>query len=276
MILDTILAHKRREVREKKNARYLADLKAKIHDAPEPIGFYQALAGLPRSVSAPQVDTPRLIAEVKKASPSKGILCEHFDPLKIAQTYHEHGAAALSVLTDREFFQGRLDDLRAIREKVPLPALNKEFMVDELQFYEARAHLADAVLLIVAALDRVQLVDFYHLARQEFGLDVLLEVHHERELDLVLERLPEARIIGINNRDLTTFVTTLDVTFRLAKRIPGAKLIVSESGIFTRDDVKRVAEAGVRAILVGESLMTAKDVGAKIKELIGPEDEQPE
>ncbi len=273
MILDTILEHKRREVREKKNARYLAALKAKIRDAPEPIGFYQALAGLPRSVGAPRVDTPRLIAEVKKASPSKGVLCENFDPLTIAQTYHEHGAAALSVLTDREFFQGSLDDLRAIREKVPLPALNKEFMVDELQFYEARAHLADAVLLIVAALDRVQLVDFYHLARQEFSLDVLLEVHHERELDLVLERLPEARIIGINNRDLTTFVTTLDVTFRLAKRISGNKLIVSESGIFTRDDVKRVAEAGARAILVGESLMTATDVGAKIKELIGREEE---
>ncbi len=269
MILAKILEHKRREVKEKKTARYLADLKAKIHDAPEPIGFYQALAGLSRSVSVPQVETPRLIAEVKKASPSKGVLCENFDPLKIAQTYLEHGAAALSILTDKEFFQGSLDDLRTIREKVPLPALNKEFMVDELQFYEARAHLADAVLLIVAALDRVQLVDFYHLARQEFGLDVLLEVHHERELDLLLERLPEPRIIGINNRDLATFVTTLDVTFRLAKRIPRDKLIVSESGIVTRDDVKRVAEAGVRAILVGESLMTAKDVGAKIRELIG-------
>ncbi|TLY36997.1 MAG: indole-3-glycerol-phosphate synthase TrpC, partial [Nitrospirae bacterium] len=127
-----------------------------------------------------------------------------------------------------------------------------------------------AVLLIVAALDRVQLVDFYHLARQEFGLDVLLEVHQEWELDLVLERLCEARIIGINNRDLTTFVTTLDVTLRLAKRIPGNKLIVSESGIFTRNDVKQVVEAGVRAVLVGESLMTAKDIGAKMKELIGP------
>jgi indole-3-glycerol phosphate synthase len=273
VILGKILEHKRREVREKKNARYLADLKARIRDAPAPTGFYQALTGPPHSTSTLPAESPRLIAEVKKASPSRGILCENFDPLTIAQTYHEHGATALSVLTDKEFFQGSLDHLRAIREKVPLPALNKEFMVDELQFYEARAHLADAVLLIVAALDRVQLSDFYHLARQSFDLDVLLEVHHERELDLVLERLPEARIIGINNRDLTTFVTTLDVTLRLAKRIPGSKLIVSESGIFTRDDVKRVAEAGVRAILVGESLMTAQDVGAKIKELIGRESE---
>ncbi len=262
MILDTILEHKKREVKEKKNARYLADLKARIHESSAPIGFYQALDG-------PKGAILRLIAEVKKASPSKGVLCEDFDPLAIARTYHEHGATALSVLTDREFFQGSLDHLRTIREKVPLPALNKEFMVDELQFYEARANLADAVLLIVAVLDRVQIVDFYHLARQEFGLDVLLEVHSERELDLVLERLPEARLIGINNRDLTTFVTTLDVTVRLAKRIPGDRLIVSESGIYTRADVKRAAEAGVRAILVGESLMTAKDVGAKIRELIG-------
>src|SRR3989475_1041856 len=270
MILDRILKHKRREVKDKKNARYLADLKTKIRDAPAPIGFYQALAGPPRSTTIPTVESPRLIAEVKKASPSRGVLCENFDPLKIAQLYHERGAAALSVLTDREFFQGSLEHLRTIREKVPLPALNKEFMVDELQFYEARAHLADAVLLIVAALDRVQLVDFYHLARQEFGLDVLLEVHQEWELDLVLERLCEARIIGINNRDLTTFVTTLDVTLRLAKRIPGNKLIVSESGIFTRNDVKQVVEAGVRAVLGGESLMTAKAIRAKMKELIGP------
>jgi indole-3-glycerol phosphate synthase len=283
MILDRILEQKRREVKEKKNAGYLAALKTKIRDLPAPLGFYRTLAGHgaqptvgpARAVPALKGGTPKLIAEVKKASPSKGVIREDFDPLAIAKTYRQHGASALSVLTDKEFFQGSLDDLRAIREHVPLPALNKEFMVDELQFYEARAHLADAVLLIVAALDRPQLLDYFHLARQEFDLDVLIEVHHERELDLVLERLPEARIIGINNRDLTTFATSLDVTVRLAKRVPEDKLIVSESGISTRDDVKRVAEAGVRAILVGESLMAAKDIGAKIKELIGPADEQP-
>src|SRR2546428_13075778 len=147
MILDKILEHKRREVKEKKNARYLADLKAKIRDAPAPIGFYQALAGPSRSATIPQADTTRLIAEVKKASPSRGVLCKDFDPLKIAQTYHEHGAAALSVLTDREFFQGSLHHLRAIRAQVPLPAPQQEIMADELPFYEARAHLADAVLL---------------------------------------------------------------------------------------------------------------------------------
>lgn len=281
MFLDEILESKKRESKEKKTARYLADLKTRIRDLPAPMGFYRALAGLPSQVAVgpsppaiiPKGETPRLIAEVKKASPSKGLLREEFDPLAIARTYLEHGATALSVLTDKAYFQGSLDDLRAIKEAVPLPALNKEFMVDELQFYEARAYLADAVLLIVAALDRPQLLDYYHLARQGFGLDVLIEVHHERELDLVLERLPEARLIGINNRDLATFVTSLEVTFRLAKRIPEGKLIVSESGIATRDDVKRVAEAGVRAILVGESLMTAKDIGAKIKELIGPDED---
>ena len=280
MILDEILESKKREIKEKKTARYLADLKTRIRDLPAPMGFYRALAGhFPqpavgpsRPAFIPKGETPRLIAEVKKASPSQGILREEFDPLAIARLYHEHGATALSVLTDKAYFQGSLDDLRTIKDAVPLPALNKEFMMDELQFYEARANLADAVLLIVAALDRSQLIDFYHLARQGFGLDVLIEVHHERELDTVLERIPEARLIGINNRDLTTFITSLEVTFKLAKRIPVGKLIVSESGIFTRDDVKRVAEAGVRAILVGESLMTAKDIGAKIKELIGPEE----
>jgi indole-3-glycerol phosphate synthase len=277
MILDEILEQKRREVRDKKNARYLADLKGRIRDVSAPIGFYRSLAGHPVSPSVgpglplliPKGETPRLIAEVKKASPSRGVLREEFDPLAIARIYRDHGASALSVLTDQMYFQGSLDHLKAIREEVALPALNKEFMVDEIQFYEARAYLADAVLLIVAALERSQLLDFYHLARQELGLDVLIEVHHEREVDLVLERLPEARIIGINNRDLTTFVTSLEVTFRLVKRIPTDKLIVSESGIASGDDVKRLAEAGVRAILVGESLMTAKDIGAKIKDLLG-------
>ena len=277
MFLDKILAYKKQEIKDKKKASYLSELKGRIRQAAPPIGFYTALAGLaPQALIGPSVrasipkgEAPRLIAEVKKASPSKGLLREDFDPLAIARVYQQSGASALSVLTDTTFFQGSLDDLLRIREAVPLPALNKEFMVDELQFYEARAHLADAVLLIVAALDRPQLIDYYHLARQEFGLDVLVEVHHERELDLLLERLPETRLIGINNRDLTTFETSLEVTFRLAKRIPDDKLIVSESGIATSADVQRLGEAGVRAVLIGEALMTSKDMGAKVKELIG-------
>jgi indole-3-glycerol phosphate synthase len=171
-------------------------------------------------------------------------------------------------LTDKDFFQGDLRYLQDIKKAVPLPALNKEFMVGDVQFYEARAHGADAVLLIVAALERRQLVD-YHALASGLGMDALFETHHERELDLVLEWVPDARLIGINNRDLKTFTTDLDVTFRLTKRIPSDKLIVSESGIHSRRDVLRLVEAGVHAMLVGESLIRAKRTGEKVRELLG-------
>lgn len=209
---------------------------------------------------------------MKKASPSLGLLRpefeETFDPAALAEAYRRSGAAGLSVLTDQEFFQGSLNDLRSVKEKVRLPALNKEFMVGDVQFFEARAYGADAVLLIVAALDRQQLIDFHELAG-ELSMDVLFETHHERELDTVLEWIPAARLIGINNRDLRTFATDLAVTYRLAKRIPSGKLIVSESGIHKRDDVLRLVEAGVHAMLVGESLIRADDTDAKVKELLG-------
>lgn len=266
MILSRILEHKRAELRRKRSRGYLSELKAKIQDAPGPLGFAVTL-------EATRTDgSPSLIAEVKKASPSLGLLrpefSDRFDYIEIAKTYHAHGASALSVLTDKDFFQGSLDYLREIKQSVPMPALNKEFMVDEIQFYEARAYGADAVLLIVAALERQQLIDFYALARG-LHLDVLIETHHERELDRVLERLPEARLIGINNRDLKTFTTDLAVTLRLAKRIPADKLIVSESGIHQRADVVRLIEAGIHAMLVGESLIRAEDTAAKIRELRG-------
>jgi indole-3-glycerol phosphate synthase len=166
-----------------------------------------------------------------------------------------------------------LDHLRAVKESAGLPTLNKEFMIDELQFYEARAYGADAVLLIVAALERKQLIDFFTLAR-ELKLDVLVEIHHERELDTVLEWLPEAGLIGINNRDLKTFSTDLAVTFRLAKRIPAGKVLVSESGIQKRDDVVRLSEAGIHAMLIGEMLLQADDTGAKLRELLGTSKEK--
>jgi indole-3-glycerol phosphate synthase len=172
------------------------------------------------------------------------------------------------VLTDQDFFQGSLDYLLGVKEAVQLPTLNKEFMVEDIQFYEARAYGADCVLLIAAALDRFQLEDFFTLAH-ELSLDVLIEVHDERELDTVLERVPRARLIGINNRDLKTFSTDLGVTERLAKRMPTDKLIVSESGIHKRDDVVRVMEAGARAMLVGESLLRADSIESKIQELLG-------
>lgn len=266
MILARILEHKKAELRRKQSRGYLSELKAKIQDAPGPLGFAVALDAARTAAS------PALIAEVKKASPSLGLLRpefhEQFDPVGIAKAYQEHGASALSVLTDKDFFQGSLEYLRQIKQAVPLPALNKEFMVDDVQFYEARAYGADAVLLIVAALERGQLVDFYALAR-ELALEVLFETHHERELDRVMERIPEARMIGINNRDLKTFSTDLGVTFRLAKRIPPDKLIVSESGIHKRDDVERLLEMGVHAMLVGESLIKADSIGSKIAELRG-------
>ena len=173
-------------------------------------------------------------------------------------------------MTDKEFFQGSLEYLSDVKRKVGLPALNKEFMVADIQFYEARAYGADAVLLIVAGLEKRQLIDFSALAK-ELSLDVLVETHHERELDTVLEWLPDVRLIGINNRDLKTFSTDLGVTLRLAKRIPGDKLIVSESGIHKREDVTRLVEAGVHAMLIGESLIRAQDIGVKIRELLGDE-----
>ena len=266
MILSRILEHKKAELRHKQSRGYLSELKAKILDAPGPLGFAVTLDATRTAAS------PALIAEVKKASPSLGLLrpefSDRFDYLEIARTYHAHGASALSVLTDKDFFLGSLDYLHEIKQSVPLPALNKEFMVDDIQFYEARAYGADAVLLIVAALERQQLIDFYALARG-LGVDVLIEIHHERELDTVLERLPEARLIGINNRDLKTFTTDLTVTLRVAKRIPADKLIVSESGIHQRADVARLNEAGIHAMLIGESLIRADDIGSKIRELRG-------
>lgn len=266
MILDRILEHKKAELRHKRSRSYLADLKSAIRDAAPPIGFAVTLDATRTPAS------PALIAEVKKASPSLGLLrpdfAERFDPVGIACAYHQHGASALSVLTDKDFFHGDLRYLAEIKKAVPLPTLNKEFMVGEIQFYEARAHGADAVLLIVAALDRRQLVDFHALAT-ELGMDTLFETHHERELDTVLEWIPSARLIGINNRDLQTFTTDLDVTFRLAKRIPSDKLIVSESGIHKRDDVVRLTEAGVHGMLIGEALIRADDIGAKMADLLG-------
>lgn len=266
MILDRILEHKKAELRHKQSRSYLADLKAVIRDLSSPLGFAVTLDATRTAQS------PALIAEVKKASPSLGLLrpefADKFDYLGIARTYHEHGASALSVLTDTEFFQGDLKYLAEIKKAVPMPALNKEFMVGDIQFYEARAHGADAVLLIVAALEKRQLIDFHALAT-ELKMDVLFETHHERELDTVLEWIPTARMIGINNRDLKTFATDLGVTFRLAKRIPTDKIIVSESGIHKREDVVRLVEAGVQAMLVGESLIKAEKTADKLRDLLG-------
>ena len=266
MILDRILEHKKAELRRKKSRGYLAELKRRIANRSAPSGFINALE---ESYAA---DSPALIAEVKKASPSQGLMrpefADRYEPVCIADTYKEHGAAAVSVLTDQEFFQGHLDHLAGVKDHVGLPTLNKEFMIEEIQFYEARAHGADAVLLIVATLDRIQLEDFYSIAKG-LALDVLVETHNESEVDRTLERIPDATLIGINNRDLKTFSTDLSVTQRLARRIPSEKIIVSESGIHKREDVVEILEAGAKAMLVGESLVRADDIGAKIQDLRG-------
>ncbi|WP_447977368.1 indole-3-glycerol phosphate synthase TrpC [Candidatus Nitrospira bockiana] len=266
MILDRILEHKKAEVRHKLSRGYLAELKAKIADRPAPVPFAVTLDATRSPVA------PALIAEVKKASPSLGLLKEEFkdrfEPVTIAEQYREHGASCLSVLTDEMFFQGSLEHLQAVKDKVGIPTLRKDFMVHDVQFYEARAHGADCVLLIVAALERRQLIDFFALTK-ELSLDVLIETHHERELDTVLDWLPDAQLIGINNRDLKTFSTDVNLTLRLATRIPSDKLIVSESGLHRRDDVKRLLEANVHAMLIGESLIRADDIGAKMRELLG-------
>jgi len=273
MILERILEHKKAELRRKQSRSYLAELKNRIADRNAPLGFAKALE------SGRNSDSPALIAEVKKASPSQGLMRpefkDQFDPVNIAHTYKSHGASALSVLTDQEFFQGSLDDLAAIKDQVGLPALNKEFMIEDIQFHEALAYGADCVLLIVAALDRIQLQDLYAIA-QGLDLDVLIETHDEQEVDTVLERIPEAKLIGINNRDLKTFSTDLSVTERLAIRIPSDKLIVSESGIHKRHDVLHIQESGAKAMLVGEALIKSDDIGAKLKELLGQSDQEVE
>jgi indole-3-glycerol phosphate synthase len=215
-------------------------------------------------------DGVALIAEVKKASPSAGVICADFDPVRIAREYEKAGAAAVSVLTDSEFFQGCIEFLQRIRATVNLPLLGKDFIIDELQLYQAMACGADAVLLIAAILDDAQLKAYLALARH-LHLAALVEVHDEHELDRALAA--GADIIGINNRDLRDFSVRLATTKKLAGIVRhGAcadRLIIAESGINTRADVERVAKAGVNAILVGESLMKSGDISAKVKELMG-------
>ncbi|HLN62295.1 MAG TPA: indole-3-glycerol phosphate synthase TrpC [Symbiobacteriaceae bacterium] len=265
MILDRILATKVQEVAAARAVRPLAEVKAAALAAPAPRPFRRALAE-PAGV--------QVIAEVKKASPSKGVIRPDFDPVAIARAYAAGGAACLSVLTDVEYFQGSLEYLAAIRQAVDLPLLRKEFIIDPYQVYEARAAGADAILLIVAAFhgesagERTP-ADMHHLAAlaADLGMDVLTEVHTAEELDVALAS--GAPLVGVNNRDLRTFQTTLDVTFGLAPRIPADRLLVSESGIATHDDIKRVGAAGAKAVLVGESLMRQPDVTAALQTLLG-------
>ncbi len=257
MILDTIIAHKQKELQIEAEQVPLATLKSKLANLPPTKDFRDAIA---------QSDDINLIAEVKKKSPSKGIIREDFDPIQIAETYAENGAAAISVLTDVRFFDGRLDYLSSIRQVVDVPLLRKDFTIDPYHIYQARVAGADAILLIVAALTKDQLREFMDIA-ESLSLASLVEVHTDTELEIALD--VGAEIIGINNRDLRTFHTDLATTFSLQEFLPTGKVVVSESGIYTRADVESLREAGVNAILVGESLMRSPDIGEQVRKLIG-------
>lgn len=256
-ILDTILAQKHVEVAALRPGA--AELKRLAAARSERRDFAAELRRADMRVA--------LIAEVKKASPSAGVIRPDFDPVAIARDYERGGASCLSVLTDEKFFQGHLDYLRRIREAVKLPLLRKDFIVDELQIHEAVAAGADCVLLIVACLEQAALTNLLHVTA-ECRLDALVEVHDEAELDRALAA--GAKIIGVNNRNLKTFKVDLATTERLAARMRNAeRTLVAESGIHTRADVERLARCGVNAILVGESLMRSDDIPPKIRELLG-------
>lgn len=255
-ILDAIVRDKREEVRQRRAAAPLADLQARCRALPPPRDFEAALRPPPGQV--------RLVAELKKASPSRGVLTAAWDPVGLARVYAAHGAAAISVLTDEKYFHGRLDLLGGVREAVPVPLLRKDFTVDEYQLWESRAAGADAVLLIVAILAPDLLRDLLQAAKG-LGLAALVECHTRDELESALAA--GAGIIGINNRDLRTFETRLETTLSLLPLVPPGPLVVSESGFFTAAQVRQVVAAGAHAVLVGEGLVTASDVAAKLREL---------
>ncbi len=263
-ILDTIVEEKKREVaRLPQHAVSVNDLRNALKTRGERRDFAAAL-------KVPGSGPLALIAEVKKASPSVGVICPNFDPIRIARDYEAAGASCLSVLTDEKFFQGSLQYLRQIRAAVSLPLLRKDFIIDERQILEAVEYGADAILLIVSILTDTQLSRFHTLAI-EASLAALVEVHNEAELDRAVG--VGARLIGVNNRDLRTFRVDLGTTEKLARQlhasVSSTPLLIAESGIHTRSDVERLAKCGATAILVGESLMRHSDMAAKVRELIG-------
>jgi indole-3-glycerol phosphate synthase len=257
-ILAKILARKAEEVAARRAQVPQQELAAGVADAPAPRGFRRALD------AAIGAGRAAVIAEVKKASPSKGVMRADFRPAEIARSYADGGAACLSVLTDVDFFQGADAYLQAARAACALPVLRKDFVIDAYQVHESRALGADCILLIVAALGDAQLAEFGALA-QELGMDVLIEAHDGAELERALA-VPGG-LIGINNRNLRTFETSLDTTLNLRARLPTDRLLVTESGIHTRDDVARMRAAGVHAFLVGEAFMRAADPGMELERL---------
>jgi indole-3-glycerol phosphate synthase len=262
-ILAEIIAHKQTEIA----SLDAQALRGAAEDSPTPRDFLSSITGEKGIGDRGRV---RLIAELKRASPSKGILAPHLDLFQVAEIYARNGASAISVLTDEKFFQGKLETLRELRftRKSELPLLRKDFMIDEVQLYESKAIGADAVLLIAAALtDDKHFADLHALAL-ELGLTPLVEVHNEAEAERAL-KLKDVRLIGINNRNLVTFEVSLKTTERIRPMIPGDIAVVAESGIFTARDVEQLSKANVNAILVGEALVTSEDIPAKVRELSG-------
>lgn len=256
-ILDKIIEQKRLEIAAAQSVCPLPELQTRVSAAPPPRDFLKSLL---------DHHPMGLIAEVKKASPSAGLIRADFNPVEIARIYEANGAACISVLTDEHFFQGHLSFLEAIRKEVQIPVLRKDFIIDPYQVWEARASGADCILLIAECLDDQQLVSLYQLAH-ELGMQALVEVYDPENVARVLALNPP--LIGVNNRDLRTFVTDLNHTVRLRQQIPGAVLVIGESGIYTRQHVELLQAAGVHGILVGESLMRQDDIGAGVRSLLG-------
>ena len=255
MILDEICQHKREEVARLKGVVPRGELEERVASARPPRDFRTAL----------RQEGISLIAEIKRASPSKGDLLPNAEPCDLAGLYEQAGARAISVLTDERYFKGRLSDLTSVRQSVRVPCLRKEFIVDEYQIYEARAAEADAILLIVRVLSDEQLADYLRTCA-ELHMAALVEVHTAEEIERALRA--GAHIIGINNRDLATFNVDINTSVELKRYVPGGHVLVSESGIHTRDHVRMLEDGGIDAILVGEALVTSGDVTAKIKELL--------
>jgi indole-3-glycerol phosphate synthase len=254
-MLDKIIAQKREEVEQRKKGATITYLQQRIARQKPALDLALALKG----------DHIRLIAEVKQASPSRGMLSPNFNPIELAQTYAEGGAAAISVLTEANYFMGSIEHLAAIKEVVGLPLLRKDFIFDLYQVYESRAYGADALLLIASILSQEQLKELVSLSHS-LGLRCLVEVHNEGEVERAA--LSEAEIIGINNRDLNTFTIDITTTRRLRPFIPQERIVVSESGIKSKRDIEKLGKWGIDAVLVGEALVTAGDVLAKMKELL--------
>ena len=259
MILDEIVRSKKKDLEKRKTSISLDQLQGKI-------GILSPTRDIKSALTSPEMPV-KIIAEVKKASPSKGVIREDFDPVEIGKIYEVAGASAISVLTEENFFKGSLGYLKKIRDITTIPLLCKDFIFEEYQVYQARAYGADVFLLIAAILSNGKLSELLKLGRG-LGMEAIVEIHDLKELKRVL--CTEAQIIGINNRDLTTFKTDITTTIRLAKEIPDDKVVVSESGINTRGDIFRLRESGVSAFLIGESLMREKDIGGKLRELLSP------